>query len=468
MPLLAALLLAAPAAVVIDPRLGHGTWEGWGTSLCWMGNVFGERDDVADLLFTTKTVDLAGERLPGLGMNVVRYNVGACSRNEVEGRRMAVSKIILPYRQMEGFWLDGKDPDPRSKSWDWTVDPRQRAMMRKAKARGANRFELFSNAPMWWMCANDNPSGAAKATDDNLRPDMHDAFAVYLATVAAQAKARWGIEFTTVEPFNEPMTDYWFADCKQEGCHFSIPAQVSMLRKLRVELDKRGLRKIPIAASDETDFDHALATWNALDEPTKALVEQVNVHGYSGDKGNRKGLFEATRGKRLWNSEHGEGDASGISLMRDLCLDFYALHPTAWSYWQPFDGGGWGLVAADMPKAQILKANPKHFVLAQYTRHIRPGMTILDTGERNAVAAYDRKRRKLVIVATGGSESKDETFDLSRFNLGRKVASRWITEPKGKTRYQKQPDLLFEGDHLTALLPANSIQTFEIERAALP
>jgi galactan endo-1,6-beta-galactosidase len=462
MPLLAALLIAGPT-IVLDPKVTHGKWEGWGTSLCWMGNVFGGRDDVADLLFTTKTVEIVGQNLPGLGLNIVRYNVGACSPNEVDGRRMKVSKIILPYRQMEGFWLDGKDPDPASRSWDWSRDERQVAMMQKAKRRGATRFELFSNSPMWWMCKNDNPSGAAKGTDDNLREDMHDAFAVYLATVAAQAKRRWGISFTSVELFNEPVTDYWYADCKQEGCHFSPAAQASVLPRLRRELDRRGLKKTPIAASDETSFDQALATWNGFDTATKALVDQVNVHGYQGERGDRAGLFEATRGKRLWNSEHGEGDASGIELMRGLSLDFFALHPTAWSYWQPFDGGGWGLVSADMPNAKIQRINPKYFVLAHYTRHIRPGMTILETGDRETVAAYDPKRRKLVIVAIGGREAGQKTFDLSRFDLRGKEVARWITEPRGATRYQKLPHLPLTDRELTVDLPANSVQTFEIE-----
>ncbi|RYG25721.1 beta-1,6-galactanase [bacterium] len=462
MSLFAALLALGPA-VVIDPQKTHGTWEGWGTSLCWMGNVFGERDDVADLLFTRKTVDFEGHRLPGLGLNIVRYNVGACSTNEVDGRRMQVSKIILPYRQMEGFWLDGKDSNPNSKSWDWSRDPRQVAMMKKAKRRGANRFELFSNSPMWWMCKNDNPSGAANGNHDNLREDMHDTFAVYMATVAAEAKRRWGIAFTSVEPFNEPVTDYWFADCKQEGCHFSIPAQVSVLHKLRRELDLRGLSNTPIAASDETSFDQALRTWNGLDTATKAIVDQVNVHGYQGEKGDRKGLYEATKGKRLWNSEHGEGDASGLSLMRGVSLDFFALHPIAWSYWQPFDGGGWGLVVADMPNAKVQRISPKYFVFAHYTRHIRPGMTILETGDRETVAAYDPRRRKLVVLAIAGESGSDRVVDLSKFDLRGKSVARWITEPRGTTRYQKLPNLPLDGSAMTLVLPANSVQTFELD-----
>lgn len=237
-------------AAVVRPDVSWGTWDGWGTSLCWWGKVFGDRDDLADLLFTRKTVIVGGEALPGLGLNIARYNAGACSGNAVDGRRMVVSKTILPYRQMEGFWLDGKSCDPRSASWDWSVDANQRAALLKARDRGADRFELFSNSPMWWMCARDNPSGAVRGTDDNLAPAHREDFAVYIAEVARHAKEAWGIAFTTVEPFNEPVADWWNADCKQEGCHFDPPTQAAVLPLLRAELDRHGLADTPISASD--------------------------------------------------------------------------------------------------------------------------------------------------------------------------------------------------------------------------
>ena len=38
--------------------------------------------------------------------------------------------------------------------------------------------------------------------------------------------------------------------------------------------------------------------------------------------GRRDLLYAATKGKKLWNSEYGEGDASGKSLAANLNLDF--------------------------------------------------------------------------------------------------------------------------------------------------
>ena len=78
-------------------------------------------------------------------------------------------------------------------------------------------------------------------------------------------------------------------------------------------------------------------------------------------------------GKPLWNSEYGDGDASGLKMARNLHRDMAALKPTSWSYWQPIDGGGWGLISADMQRGRLRRVNPKWHVLAHYTRSIRTG-----------------------------------------------------------------------------------------------
>lgn len=460
---LAAFVLAQASVVSIDAS--HPVkWEGWGTSLCWMGNPFGERDDVADLLFGSKTVTIADQTLPSLGMTVVRYNAGACGPGQVEGRGMVLSDKVLPFRQMEGYWLD---PSKGEAGWDWNRDRAQRAMMLKAKARGANRFELFSNSPMWWMCANANPSGAAKATDDNLRPDMHVAFATYLATIAAQAPKRWGIRFTSVEPFNEPASNYWSATGRQEGCHFSPQTQAAFLPVLRAVLDRQGLKKLPIVASDETSFDQALATWNALAPASRVLFQRANVHGYDHTEGSRPAYAAALGEKPRWNSEHGDGDATGLSTARELSLDLNVLRASAWCYWQPLDGGGWGLLDCDMPTATIHKANPKHFVLAQYTRHIRPGMAILASSDPHVVAAYDAKAKRLVLVAENEKAAVSKNLSLAGFRFDSPAVARWITEPKGTARYARLPDLAIENGIFKADLPASSVQTFEISGVTL-
>jgi len=193
----------ADSSTTINPQTTWGVWEGWGVSLCWWAKVFGTRDDLADLVFTTNNrVFLNLEVLPGLGMNIARYNAGACSSNSINGQSMQVSANIQPSRQMPGFWLDWFSSNQDTPSWLWTADANQRAMLLKAKARGANLLELFSNSPMWWMCSNHNPSGADSGGNDNLPFSNYQQHAVYLATIAKYAQDHWGVTFNYVEPFN--------------------------------------------------------------------------------------------------------------------------------------------------------------------------------------------------------------------------------------------------------------------------
>merc|ERR1712098_979134 len=57
------------------------------------------------------------------------------------------------------------------------------------------------------------------------------------------------------------------------------------------------------------------------------------------------------------------------------------------------DADGWGLLRFDAERARVVSVNRKYWVLAQYTRHIRPGMEILTSGSENTVAAYDLSAR---------------------------------------------------------------------------
>jgi galactan endo-1,6-beta-galactosidase len=324
---------------------------------------------------------------------------------------------------------------------------------------------------MWWMCGNDNPSGAADAVKDNLAPQNEKAFAIYLATIARYAKDHWGITFTNVEPFNEPLGNWWWAGCHQEGCHFSVESQARVLKLLRAELDARGLQDMPLAASDNNSYESSVFNWKSFDAATKAVVAEINVHGYQADNiPNRNILYQdaKTDGKRLWNTEYGGADTSGFDLAHAVDLDFQNLHPTAWCYWQALDGKGWGLLPTDFAPKKIGTANPKYFVLAHYSRHIRPGMTILDSGRPGTVTAYDPAAKKLVIVTLNDGPARTISYDLSKFASAAGPITRWLTEPLGKTRYAVASDLKLTSQRFECAFPAKSIQTFEIENVTAP
>ncbi|WP_282699273.1 glycoside hydrolase [Streptomyces sp. CC219B] len=460
----------ADATITVDPGTRYGTWEGWGTSLAWWGNVFGNRDDFADLFFTTKSVTYNGTSLPGLGLNIARYNLGACSWNAVNGETMVKSPNIPAFKQIEGFWQDWNNEDPTSSAWKWTADAAQRAMLVKATQRGAVS-ELFANSPMWWMCYNHNPSGAANG-GNNLQSWNYRQHASHLAAVALRARTNWGVNFATVDPFNEPASTWWTATGTQEGCHLDPAVQAAVLPYMRSELDKRGLTGVRISASDETNYDTARSTWSSFNPSTKALVSQVNVHGYQGTGGRRDLLHTdvvTTAGKKLWNSETGDGDGTGLSMARNLCYDFRWLHPTAWCYWQVMDPTtGWAMIAYDATTLQPTTVQPKYYVMAQFSRHIRPGMTILDTGVSYAAAAYDATARRLVIVAVNtATTAQTLTFDLSRFTTvtggSGGLVPRWNTVTGGGDMYRSYANTFLSGKSVSATFAAGAVQTLQVD-----
>jgi len=461
----------ADATIAVNPSTTYGTWEGWGTSLAWWANVFGGRDDFADIFFTTKSTTYNGTSLPGLGLNIARYNLGACSSNSVGGESMVASPNIPAFKQIEGYWQDWNNEDPASSSWKWTADATQRAMLQKAASRGATT-ELFANSPMWWMCSNHNPSGASGG-GNNLQTWNYRQHASHLAAVALRAKNNWGVNFATVEPFNEPASSWWTSTGTQEGCHMDASVQAAVLPFMRSELDKRGLTGTKIAASDENTYDLARTTWGSFSGTAKGYVDQVNVHGYQGSGGRRDLLYTdvvTTAGKKLWNSETGDGDGTGLTMASNLLTDLRWLHPTAWVYWQVMDPTpAWAMITYDANTLAAGAVQTKYYVMAQFSRHIRPGMTILDTGVGYAAAALDRSAGRLVIVAANTSTSAQTlTFDLSRFTSvsggSGGVVPRWNTVTTGGgDLYTARTDIRLSGKSVAVPFAAKSVQTLQID-----
>ena len=175
----------AGQTATIDPSTSWGPWDGWGVSLAWWAAAFGNRSELATAFFSLESSTINGYTIPGLGLNIARYNAGASSYNSIDGQSMVESPKIIPSRLVDGYWIDWDSNDTASSSWSWSVDANQRNMLQLARDNGANTFELFSNSPMWWMCYNHNPSGSNDGSSDNLQTWNHAQHALYLASIAA-------------------------------------------------------------------------------------------------------------------------------------------------------------------------------------------------------------------------------------------------------------------------------------------
>ena len=106
------------------------------------------------------------------------------------------------------------------------------------------------------------------------------------------------------------------------------------------------------------------------------------------------------------------------------------------------------LVVADNDALSSGNISQKYYVPALFTRHIYPGMTILDGGSNNTVAAYDVANQKLIIVAVNWGDAQYPNFNLSSFSTpgtNGALVPRWRTQIGSGDQYVSYHDTYISG-----------------------
>ena len=395
-------------------------FEGWGTALAWFAEVTGgwpdaDRQRLADLLYGRQ----------GLGWTIARYNIGG-------GNPAGLDPYLRPGAAVPGFWRQPAGASGRdwwnpvdAAMWDWSADPNQRWWLDAVAARvRAPIFEAFSNSPPWFMTVSGRVSGAEAGRDDNLRPGQERHFAAYLVRVVDELQRRHHLAFRTVSPVNEPNTDYWFAANRQEGSHWSPTRQVAMIDATAEALQQSGLRTT-VSAPDETNSHLLLRDWAAYPPATRRAIGQINVHSYGTVHQTAVRDLARTVHIRLWMSENDTPLAndpedfgemgSALALGEHIVLDLKRLEPAAWIFWQAVEdlsardgakGSNWGLIKADLRAPadgpHSIHVTSKYWVMAQFSRFIRPGYRLVPVDDADTAGALSRDGRTLVLVHVNG------------------------------------------------------------------
>ena len=422
-----------------------GKFQGWGSSFCWWANRVGYNKTLCD-----EMARLFYSKEEGLGLNIVRYNIGG-------GDDPSHVHIKRTDSAMPGYWKAGSEGYEDGKyvwEYDWSRDENQRnALAACMKKYGEGMIvEAFSNSPPYFMTQSGCTGGSVNPVENNLKRDAYAAFAKYMADVALHFKEEWGIRFQSITPLNEPQLACWNAfSFKQEGCHFE---QGESQSRIIVELEKamcaNGFEDMIYCASDETDIDIQIKSYNMLSPGAKSVVGRIDTHTYSGTGYYGLKKLAQDAGMNLWMSEVDGGVTAGTNagemgaalfFAEKVVTDINGLTPSAWIMWQLVDnhvckaglngirdsgmvdpmGGYWGVAVADHDKEKIILTK-KYYAYGQFTRYIRPGFTIIACSD-NAAAAVDKNTGELVIVAVN-TEDKDTVrhFDLSGFeSVGKNV-----------------------------------------------
>ncbi|TPX38228.1 hypothetical protein SmJEL517_g00017 [Synchytrium microbalum] len=418
-------------AVVIPANLVAGTtnsvngadWLGFGTSLSWWARWIGDHyyglskfDRVMDQLFNVTS---------GLGLTVVRYNLGATNP---PGPSSYTNIVDMPAVQSSA-----------NAPFNWTVDQGQRRVLLAAIQKGVQTTELFASSPPQWMTISGVSCGA-QGYGNNLATSQFQSYANYIVQTLLYYKDTWNISIYSVAPFSEPTSNWWGLPnwCNQEGCHFDAGQLGPMMNTLTNTIASNGLNTI-VAGSDEVDYAVAGSVLNGMSQTDLNSFQRINVHGYFDPTAAVRKSFAAVAqsvNKKVWMSElgtagenmlpvtYGIRNIGAIGLARNIIGDIYFIGVTAWVYWQAIDQGDWGFIVttSGVLDPDIAYIGKQYFVMMQFSRWLRPGMDLIrvEQGDTPAVlVGRSVANRQIVIVAMNQNNANTSySVDISGYAYG--------------------------------------------------
>ncbi|MHA7282675.1 glycoside hydrolase [Arthrobacter sp. TMS2-4] len=478
-----------------DPSYQGEEFEGWGTSLVWFANATGDypdeiRNRLADLVFGPD----------GLNLNIARYNIGG-------GNAPDVKDYLRPGGAVEGWWNAPEGTTREDTDWwspedpaDWNLeaDATQRWWIDRIK-QDITHWETFSNSPPWFQTVSGYTSGGFDSTTDQLKTGSISDFNAYLVRVTEELEKAHGITVDTLDPFNEPNTNYWSTQLdaageptggRQEGAHMSPQLQQQVLRDLAAKLAASS-SAAKISAMDETNPGTFATNWNSYPEDIRALVDQLNVHTYG--TGQRTTVRDIAKGedKPLWMSEvegswgNGQSFTSmepGLGMAKRIADDLRELEPSAWVFWQPVEdydnmapggesaaGANWGSIQmpfdctdADTLESCPIYTNTKFNTVRNYTHYIQPGDRLVSVNDTDTTAAVTDTGAAVVHI-NQDAEDKPVVLDLSKFGSvapGATVTP--VVSDVDGALVEGEP-VAIEGGSAVVTAPAESVTTFVVE-----
>ncbi len=439
---------AQTLSVVVNASQKFQTVDNFSASDCWWAQKIGSewttanKDSIADLLFSTTK---------GIGLSAWRFNVGA-------GADLTISD---PWRTVEGF-------ETVPGVFNWSQDAGGQWFLQAAKERGVKQLIAFVNSPPAWMTRNGHTYCTNGLGSTNLKDGYYNAYANYLTTIVKHFRDSLGINFTYVDPVNEPQWE-WNGP-SQEGSRASddnIREIVDSLHADLVNQDDSSKILIPESGSlpdwynvessisqqyGQTYGDFLDSLFGYSDVASYA-AKIFAGHSYGSDLlstqlvQNRDALGSKlapylAKGYRYWVTEYcvltgpyGEGGngrdltmTTALNVARIIHYDLTAADASAWQWWTAVSHYDYkdGLIYTDFSNPgdrQNIIQSKLLWTIGNFSRYIRPGsQRISCTGADNktglmASAYIDSASGEIimVLVNVGTTEQK---IDISLSGLG--------------------------------------------------
>lgn len=311
------------------------------------------------------------------------------------------------------------------------------ADVRKAVARGA-RVMATPWTPPAYMKTNGNIVGGALSTN------QYANYANYLNTFAGYLKAN-GAPLAAVSVQNEP--DFL---ATYESCIWTATRFQTFFHN-----NAAAITNAPVLMPESFHFDQTLSDPTLNDPVAATNVSIIGGHLYGSTISDYPNAHN--KGKPTWMTEYLVNDqtiASAIATAEQIhdCLTIGDM--SAYIWWKCL-GDANGLVnASGVPQ-------PRGFVMAQFSRFVRPGFDLISTtnNDDTLISAFrDTNATRFAIVAINPTSFPlTPTFDLKNFPTVASVAP-WITSPDLSLAAQSSVGVT--NSTFTYTLPAMSVVTF--------
>lgn len=456
------LVLGAGTAFggVVDPSSHGPRFKGWGTSLAWWANVTGSWSDQGTF---ESLMDDVFDHETGLGLTIVRLNIGAGQNPSFPPNYMNPGRSMPSYKP-------GPDDD-----YDFIADRAQQRVLLEGLERGVRYVEANGNSPPWWMTITQDASG--NPNGENLSPTRYDEYCEYLADVALWYRDTLGVSFSSITPLNEPSATWWNGDGNQEGCTFYPTSHPALLSELRSQLNAKGLTELSISGPEE--WSPELSNSSVLSYPSsvQSMLSHLTTHTYNVNGRSQLNQLSDLLQKPLWMSEYGTGASSeygsALGLARRIIGDFREMDRLeAWVIWQVMSTSHfshtWACMLSNFATGTPgYTFRPQYYSFQQFTRFIRPGAYMIESGDNDALAAYHPGQQRLVLVAVNEQTgARQLSFDLGEFDDLPGSAQVFATSPA--ISMLQRPDTDIEDGSLAVTLGPESVTTFVIEGLTTP
>lgn len=386
--------------ITINPCSQQQEWNGFGTSTCWWSqNISDEetRKDLAKELFSSD----------GLGLNILRYNVGG-------GVNPEHNRVSNSWRTTESFYYFNEE----SGKWeyDFTRDANAQAFLDEAlkqKNSTVNTVVLFANSPHYSMTISGEASGNTEQGKTNITREHYQDFVDYFLTITEYFIEK-GVPVKYISPINEPQWD-WSGDwVGQEGCHYEPEQVYELLALFSKGIDERGL-DVKISCPESGEIGETTTNYFktiTADKETYKNVTSLAYHSYWSDnflnaKQDVGELIEdgAYDGYTVDMTEwcelpctHSVDDVNGAVMMaRIMANDINYSEVNSWSSWVAVNQIGIGedgkiysdgLFYAKDDFSSYSKA-ARYYAVAHFSKFVPAGSVVLETSSDKASAAYN-------------------------------------------------------------------------------